>query len=79
MINFLKSNPKIDAIPPFDIKTFSNQLKKSSKEIFRDFISKNKPKIQTKNQDRNKIFITFYSKSNLTKVNNNVPLKPLKS
>lgn len=79
MVNFLKSNSKMNAIPSFDIQTFSKELKKSSKEIFRDFINKNKPKIQTKIQDRNKIFITFFSKSNLTKASNNIPLKPLKS
>lgn len=69
----------MDAIPPFDIKTFSKELKKSSKEIFRDFINKNKTKIQTTNQDKNKIFITFYSRSNQAKINNNNPPKPLKS
>lgn len=69
----------MDAIPPFDIQTFSKEVKKSSKEIFRDFINKNKTKIQTTSQDKNKIFITFFSKSNQAKKNNNNFPKPLKS
>lgn len=69
----------MDSIPPFDIQTFSKEFKKSSKEIFRDLINKNKTKIQTTNQDKNKIFITFFSKSHRAKINNNNAPKLLKS